>query len=162
MEAISYDECRVFRPVMEEAKCVRVYDGDTIHLGTLLPHPYGPTRFCCRLLGVDTPELRSTDRAEKTLAREAREIVKSIILHKVVRVRVSGHDKYGRLLVRISTDDCEDLSRHLIEEKVAVSYDGGARKRSGWDDLLRQHIQLKSSRTTQGETGESQMEDNRN
>ena len=139
---------------MEEAKCVRVYDGDTIYLGTLLPYPYGPTRFCCRLLGVDTPELRSTDPAEKTLAREAREIVKSLILHKIVKVRVSGQDKYGRLLVRIATGDCEDLSARLIDEKVAVHYDGGSRKRSGWDDLLREHTQLKSSRITRDDTAD--------
>ena len=72
MDKLSFEECAVFVPKIETAKCVKVYDGDTFHIGTIMPPPYGATRFCCRLLGVDTPELRSRDDAEKALAREAR------------------------------------------------------------------------------------------
>ena len=104
-------------------------DGDTFHLGVILPPPYGPTRFVVRLLGVDTPELRSRDNAEKALAREARDIVKKMILNKIVGVNFSQYDKYGRILVRITTQSGEDLSQHLIEEKVAVYYDGERKTR---------------------------------
>lgn len=139
MDKLSYEECSVFVPKIEMARCVKVYDGDTFHIGTIMPPPYGATRFCCRLLGVDTPELRSRDNAEKALAREARDIVKSEILHKVVSIRVSGHDKYGRLLVRIHTENVADLSQKLIDEKVAVSYDGGKKAKVDWKQMLEQH-----------------------
>ena len=149
MESLSFEECRIFMPLINEAKCIKVYDGDTIHIGVILPHPYGATRFCCRLLGVDTPELRSRDTAEKTLAREAREIVKKKILNKMVSVNASQYDKYGRLLVRIITPDGEDLSQYLIEEKVAVYYDGGKKKLVNWEGIMKQHTELRSSRITQ-------------
>lgn len=153
MESLSYDECVAFVPKLDSAKCVKVYDGDTFHLGTLMPPPYGATRFCCRLLGVDTPELRTRDTAEKALAREARDIVKGLILHKTVQVRVSGTDKYGRLLVRVLLPMTEggdamgvDLSQHLINERVAIAYDGGKKPKVNWAELLKSHTELKSQR----------------
>uniref|UniRef100_A0A6C0IXM8 TNase-like domain-containing protein n=1 Tax=viral metagenome TaxID=1070528 RepID=A0A6C0IXM8_9ZZZZ len=149
MESLSYEECKRFMPMMTEAKCVRVYDGDTFHLGVVLTPPYGATRFCVRLLGVDTPELRSRYSAEKSLAREARDIVKKMILNKIVGVKVSQYDKYGRLLVRITTPSGEDLSQHLINEKVAVYYDGGRKKKVSWENLLKEHTEMRSSRVTQ-------------
>ena len=145
MEKLSYEECTVFVPKIETAKCVKVYDGDTFYIGTIMPLPYGATRFCCRLLGVDTPELRSRDDAEKALAREARDIVKSEILHKVVSIRVSGHDKYGRLLVRIQTENGSDLSQRLIDDKVAVSYDGGKKTKVDWQHMLEEHTHHRAS-----------------
>lgn len=148
MESLSYEECKEFMPIIETAKCVKVFDGDTFHLGVMLPSPYNATRFCCRLLGVDTPELRSREHAEKSLAREARDIVKSKILNKLVNVRVSGHDKYGRLLARLSTDECGDLSQFLINEKVAVYYDGGKKRTTNWANLLKEHSELRAKRLT--------------
>lgn len=151
MESLSYEECKQFMPKMTEAKCVKVYDGDTFHLGIILPPPYGATRFCVRLLGVDTPELRSRDRAEKALAREAREIVKKEILNKIVHVSVSQYDKYGRILARIQTPSGEDLSHHLIKEKVAVYYDGGKKTSVNWENVLKEHSAYRSARLTQGD-----------
>ena len=149
MQSLSYEECKIFMPIMTEAKCVKVYDGDTFHLGVVLPPPYGATRFAIRLLGVDTPELRTRDSAEKALGREARDIVKKLILNKIVTVNVSQYDKYGRILARITTPDGVDLSQHLIEEKVAVYYDGGKKNKVSWENLLKEHTELKSSRITQ-------------
>ena len=151
MESLSYEECKPFMPVIQEAKCVKVYDGDTFHLGIVLPSPYGATRFCARLLGVDTPELRSKDSAEKSLAREARDIVKKQILNKIVSVNASQYDKYGRLLTRITTPSGEDLSQYLINEKVAVYYDGGKKKTVNWESMLKEHTELRSSRLTRGD-----------
>lgn len=146
MDSLSYEECKEFVPIMRQAKCVRVYDASTLCLGLVLPDPYGPTKFCCQLLGVDTPGLRSQHESEKALAREARDIVKDEVLQKVVDVRVAGKDKYGRLLVRVWTPTCPDLSAHLINEKVAMYHDGGKRRMCNWDVLLKEHAELKQSR----------------
>eukprot|EP00965_Chrysotila_dentata_P263512 6214845-Pleurochrysis_carterae.AAC.3 len=146
VETLTYEECVEFCPDLKQAKCVRVYDGDTIYLGTVLPAPYGPTKFACRLLGVDTPELRTRDDKEKALAKEARDIVKAMVLNKTVEARVSGKDKYGRLLVRISTESCPDLSQYLIDEKVAVFYTGGKKRKVDWEALMKEHIRIKSER----------------
>ena len=162
MESLSYEECKTFIPILNQAKCVKVYDGDTFHLGTVLPSPYGATRFCVRLLGVDTPELRSTDNAEKSLAREARNIVKDQILNKIVDVKASQYDKYGRLLVRITTPSGDDLSQYLIQEKVAVYYDGGKKSQVNWNNLLKQHSEIRSRRITQDDMEQNVQKNNRN
>jgi endonuclease YncB( thermonuclease family) len=101
---LTYATCKPYLPSFNFAKCVRVYDGDTFHLATFLPSDTckaEPVRFSCRLNGVDTPELRTKDTDEKAAAVVARDLVKELILGKVVDVEVQGWDKYGRLLVAV-------------------------------------------------------------
>ena len=162
MQSLCYDECKIFMPEMTEAKCIKVYDGDTFHLGTILPEPYSATRFCVRLLGVDTPELRSKNAAEKSLAREARDIVKNLILNKIVHVQLSGYDKYGRLLARIRVPDGRDLSQCLIDEKVAIYYDGGKKKKTNWENMLKLHTELRNDRASRAMTDSNGENDNQN
>lgn len=83
----------------------RVVDGDTINLTIDL----GFSTFWkanCRLAGINTPELRSTDEAVKARANEAKQFTtdKLIpVLGKPVEVLVkSTHlDKYGRPVVEV-------------------------------------------------------------
>lgn len=140
LEAITFAECRPFLPSFTEAKCVKVYDGEIVHLGVYM-QGYGATRFTCRLVGIDTPELRSKSRSEKMLAKVAREEVKAIALNRVVAVTINGIDKYGRLLVRMRTPAVEDVSQHLISSKLAVGFDGGRKSRVDWDAYLKEWMQ---------------------
>ena len=83
------------------AQCVKCYDADSIHA---VIHFHGtPTRFRCRLLGIDTPEIRSKDPAERTHARAARDFLREGILGKYVVLSCGDFDKYGRLLVWVHT-----------------------------------------------------------
>ena len=101
---------------------------------------YGAIRFTCRLIGVDTPELRAKSRSEKMLAKIAREEVKSIALNRVVNVTINGLDKYGRLLLRVRTPEVDDISQHLITNGLAVPYDGGRKRKVDWDSLLKEWL----------------------
>lgn len=60
-------------------KVIRVYDGDTITIET----PIGTTPSL-RLVGVDTPEINASSRAEKHRAIAARDYLRSLILGKHV------------------------------------------------------------------------------
>lgn len=113
-----------------EAKCVKCYDADTVHLVFFFNNNF--QRFCCRLHGIDCAEIRSKDPEEKKQAREARDFVRSIILDKVVDIECLAFDKYGRLLVKIYLDEvC--LNDLLISKKYAYQYLGGRKKKfSEW------------------------------
>ena len=119
----------------KKAKVVSVYDGDTVKIVfPLLDTVY---KWNCRISGVDTPELRTKDKAEKKYGYEVRDKLREKILDKVVTVKCGEFDKYGRLLVDIycEGEDCS-ISEWLIENKYAFAYDGG--KKQSWSEYLNQ------------------------
>ena len=114
-------------PYIYKAEVVSVYDGDSITV--LLDLGMKMTvKASCRLFGVDTPEVRSKVAGEKEAAYKAKDRVKSLVLGKNVVVQsIQKPDKYGRLLVRVWTEEGQCLNDLLIEEKLAVTYDGGTK-----------------------------------
>ena len=105
----------------------KVYDGDTIT--ATLDLGMSITRKCsCRLAEIDTPEIRTKVAGEKEAAYQARDRVRELILGKWVTLHsIEKPDKYGRLLVRVWTDDGVYLNKLLVDEKLAIPYDGGAK-----------------------------------
>jgi len=115
------------------AKCVDVYDGDTIQL--VFPLQDELFRWTCRLIGIDTPEIRTKNKKEKTFGYTVRNNLREQILNKVVTVKCEDFDKYGRLLVHIYLDkDTPSINEWLIDNKFAFSYDGG--KKQNWGEYL--------------------------
>ena len=109
-------------------KCIKVYDGDTFTAAIQLGE-YGIYRFNCRLLGIDTPEIRGGTDESKHAARVARDYVASQILDEVILMESEGFDKYGRLLVKvigIHQDDASvktiDLTADLLSKGYGVEY----------------------------------------
>ena len=104
------------------------YDGDTFRLaldiGFALKH-YVPVR----LHGADTPELRGGTKLTKAAAKLARdEASRFIRAAEVVEFDcVVWGGKYGRPVGDILCDG-QSLAAWLIENKLAVYYDGGSRK----------------------------------
>ena len=81
------------------AKIVKVYDADTVHalievLGTVY-------KWKCRIMHVDTPELRSRDENEKRHGYAAKEALTYLILNKIVKAKRFKFDMYGRVLVEL-------------------------------------------------------------
>ena len=114
-------------PYVYNAEVVSVYDGDSItvllDLGMKIT-----VKASCRLFGVDTPEVRSKVAGEKEAAYKAKDRVKSLVLGKNVVVQsIQKPDKYGRLLVRIWTEEGQCVNDLLISESLAVPYDGGTK-----------------------------------
>jgi endonuclease YncB( thermonuclease family) len=103
------------------AKCVKVYDGDTCHC-VFFFHDVA-IKFSVRLLGIDTPELKTGSHREE--AKIARDALVELILNKIVKLHCHGWDKYGRLLGDIETMDGINVSAYMLERGYAVRYDGG-------------------------------------
>ena len=103
------------------------YDGDTfrleIDIGFALRH-YAPVR----LHGADTPELRGGTELTKAAARLARDEAERFIRDaaEVMFHCVVWGGKYGRPVGDIICDG-QSLAAWLIEEGLAVPYDGGSR-----------------------------------
>lgn len=117
------------------AKCVKCYDGDTVHL--IFRYPDNDTgklwKWRCRITGIDTPEIKSLNVKEQDLAKSARDCLTSLILDKNVMADTKGFDKYGRLLVDITVNfegHTINVSQYLIEKGYAKPYFGGTK--SDW------------------------------
>jgi endonuclease YncB( thermonuclease family) len=109
------------------AKCVKCYDADTVHLVFGAPGTNNLYKWNCRLLGIDSAEIRSKDPEEKAYAIKARDYLRELILDKIVDVTCQEFDKYGRVLVTI-THDGINLNEDLVTKKMAYRYDGGTKK----------------------------------
>ena len=119
-----------------DAKVVYVYDGDTIHVVFRIFNKY--YRWNCRILGVDTPELRTKDEKEKQKGYLVRDKVKENFFEKIVKIKCYDFDKYGRLLIDVylpkNIPDKKNktfLSEWLIANDYAYAYEGGTKIK--WD-----------------------------
>ena len=120
------------------AKCVKCYDADTVHVVIeLTKGTY--SRFCCRLSGIDTAEIRTKNPAEKKHACAARDYLKGMVMNKLVLVQCGDFDKYGRLLITLYYYEGQDpssfeaewedsLNSALVEKCYAYRYNGGKKK----------------------------------
>ena len=85
-------------------------------------------KFNIRILGVDCPEIKSKNENEKKVAIIARDKLKHLILGKMVELKNLKNDKYGgryNANVFINGLSC---SEWLIDNRLAVEYDGGKKK----------------------------------
>jgi endonuclease YncB( thermonuclease family) len=114
-----------------EGKVVDVYDGDTVKIVFPLTdkEPERLFRWNCRLINVDTPEIRTKNLKEKEYAKEVRDALRKKILNNIVEVHCKDFDKYGRLLVEIVYENV-NINKWLIDNNYAKVYDGG--KKSKW------------------------------
>merc|ERR1712176_1502571 len=117
-----------FIPPIHAAKVVRVYDGDSFTIGVplLIANTQRYYKFSVRVAGIDSPEIRTKNPREKQVAVEAKEFVQDRILDRIVHLTDVSHDKYGRVLARVSCDG-QDLATQLIAARLAVAYDGGTK-----------------------------------
>ena len=105
-------------------KITSVYDGDTVTGDVDLGFGIWIFKQKFRLLGIDTPELRTKDEEEKKRGYAARDRLRELILGKTVRIRSFGKGKYGRWLVEIWLDkmSTKSVNQMLILEDHAESY----------------------------------------
>ena len=86
---LSWDNCEKFIPDFEYGKVIKVYDGDTITLGTILHGK--PYKFSIRLEGIDAPELKTQNETEKKAGYLVKSKLESLILNKMVKINITGY-----------------------------------------------------------------------
>ncbi len=99
-----------------------VVDGDTVDLDLDLGFSL-TLRQRVRLYGVDAPELRSKDHAEKARAQESQAFVSQwFALPGEVLVRTTKEEKYGRMLADCYREGAPSLCAELLERGLAQPY----------------------------------------
>jgi len=126
---------------MYEYKCeiLKVVDGDTVDVDIDLGFGIWLRNERVRIMGIDTPESRTSDKTEKVFGLAAKEKLKSLLGKTGIlktQVNKDGEDmkgKFGRILgdfqVGVTT-----ASKILCEEGHAVPYFGGSK-----EDVQAQH-----------------------
>jgi micrococcal nuclease len=130
---IKWEDTTPFTIPINGGQVIKVYDGDSITIAAYLPIQNSPLyRFSVRLNGIDTPEIKGKNEDEKTAAKNARDALSDLILHKHVILKNVDTEKYGRILADVYLDElC--VNNWLIQEKYAVKYGGGTKKSpSSW------------------------------
>lgn len=116
-----------------------IYDGDTL---TVVMYIHGDFyKFKCRLMGIDTCEIKSKNDENKVLAEHARQRLIELITGKkiqnnidrflndnicVIWLQCFHFDKYGRVLVNCFTSPniTKSFNQILVDEHLAYLYDG--------------------------------------
>ena len=111
-----------------QAELERVVDGDTVDVTLDLGFDVKLHKQRVRLHGIDTPESRTRNLAEKKLGLAAKERLKELCVGRF-KVKSLGKVKYGRVLGIPYTEDGQDICQLLIDEGHAVEYYGGKKKK---------------------------------
>lgn len=138
IEFLNITSCEVnqmksYIPDIRYGKVIKVYDGDTITIATTLYNgdvcpKFDLYKFNVRILGIDTPELKTKNIVEHELGVVARDALRELIINKVVRLENVSYDKYGRILCDLYLDDT-NISEWLISKNYAVRYNGGTKEK---------------------------------
>lgn len=121
------------KPYYYIAEIVSVYDGDTVTAVIDLGFKT-QVRVKVRLIGIDTPEIRTKDLDEKKKGLETRDWLRERILNKKVLIHTKEKGKFGRWLGMIWTleegkpEFENSYNKQLINEGFAKEYWGGKRK----------------------------------
>tara|TARA_R110000765_G_scaffold322872_1_gene414586 strand:- start:120 stop:485 length:366 start_codon:yes stop_codon:yes gene_type:complete len=114
-------------PYIYNCKVVRVVDGDTIDIDIDLGFSVILSKQRVRLAGIDTPESRTRNLAEKALGLEAKKRLIELC-GDTVMLKSLGRGKFGRILGIPINAEGRDICQILIKEGHAIEYWGGKKK----------------------------------
>ena len=120
---------------------LKVVDGDTVDVDIDLGFGMWLRKERVRVMGIDTPESRTSDKVEKIFGLAAKNRLSSLlgaeaILH--TQVSKKGEDmkgKFGRILGNFTSINGEKCAAVLIREGHAVAYQGGSK-----ENIASQHL----------------------
>jgi len=108
-----------------------IYDGDTFRANIADWPPIVGERIKVRINGIDSPELRARCDNEKRQARAAKQwLVAKLRSADVIELRHMERGKYFRIVADVYADG-ESVGQEMIEQGLAVRYDGGT-KHNPW------------------------------
>lgn len=111
-----------FNGIKTKCKIASFYDGDTCKI--VFKFNGKLTKLKCRLIGIDTPELKSDFVPERIAAESVKNYV-SQYNSQILDVHMYGFDKYGRTLIELfDRNSGFSINKLLVEYGMAYNYDG--------------------------------------
>ena len=121
-----------------KCKVIKVVDGDTVDVNIELGFGIILTDERVRVMGIDTPESRTSDKVEDLFGEAAKKRVKELMENDVILITQEdkhGEDmkgKFGRILgdfyVERYEGKREKLTEVMIDEGHCVPYFGGSKE----------------------------------
>lgn len=138
---------------MYEYRCkvLKVIDGDTVDIDIDLGFGTWIRNERVRIMGIDTPESRTSNDIEKKFGLAAKSRLQELLGETAIlktQVNKKGEDmkgKFGRILGNFATEDGRSCADILCEEGHAVAYFGGAK-----EDVQKQHMINRKKLVKQG------------
>jgi micrococcal nuclease len=116
------------------AKVIKIVDGDTVDVDIDLGFGVWLKDERVRIMGIDTPESRTSDKTEKVFGLAAKARLKELLGKQTIlktQVDKSGEDmkgKFGRILGDFIGTDGRLVTEVMIEEGHCVPYFGGSKE----------------------------------
>lgn len=120
------------RPYIYNCNLVRIVDGDTLDADIDLGFSTVLSKQRIRLAGIDTPESRTRNLAEKALGLEAKKLLTHLCSDGFV-LESLGKGKYGRILGVLFDEHGFSINQKLVIAGLAVEYWGG-KKTKVWGE----------------------------
>ena len=120
---------------------LKLVDGDTVDVDIDLGFGIWLRKERVRIMGIDTPESRTSDKVEKVFGLAAKNRLSSLLgAEAILQTQVSkkGEDmkgKFGRVLGNFISLNGEKCAAVLVREGHAVAYSGGSK-----EDVASQHL----------------------
>jgi len=120
---------------------LKAVDGDTVDVDIDLGFGIWLRDERVRIMGIDTPESRTSDKVEKVFGLAAKTRLKELLENGAVLITTedkSGEDmkgKFGRILGDFKIPDGRKVTDVLIEEGHCVAYFGGSK-----DEVQMKHM----------------------
>ncbi len=160
LQTIDDASCVDYIPTINRCKVIDVYDGDTITVASRLPGSDTLYKFKVRLAGIDCPEKRTactvSDRRhrchqcaaclEKQISLYTTEVVRKMLLGKIVELSNVSTEKYGRLLATVLFDRV-NVNEWLLTAGLAAPYDGNKKQNVDWLTRFHEAASARSSLT---------------
>ena len=138
---------------MYEYRCKvnRVVDGDTVDVDIELGFNIVLTDERVRIMGIDTPESRTSDEVEKLFGKASKHRLQELLGDVAIlrtQVEKDGDDakgKFGRILGDFVAPDGRMVTEVLIEEGHCVPYFGGSK-----EEVQAQHMKNRERLLNEG------------
>ena len=110
---------------------LKVVDGDTVDVDIDLGFGCWLRNERVRIVGIDCPESRTSDRIEKVFGEAAKQRLTSLLsseatlISQISKMGENMKGKFGRILGDFKTINDQMISTTLMEEGHAVAYSGG-------------------------------------
>jgi len=133
-----------------KVKILKVVDGDTVDVDIDLGFGVWLRDERVRVMGIDTPESRTSDKVEKVFGLAAKARLISLlgvdaILETQVHKGENMKGKFGRILGNFTTINGEHCAAVLMREGHAVAYSGGNK-----DALIHRHLENRQALIDKG------------